>query len=79
MMRGYSTNPVLANPKIVQIAAAHGVAAAQVVLRWALQKGQVVIPRSSNKERMAQNLRLWEFELSPADLGMIDSLSGLIP
>mmetsp|Transcript_77 Transcript_77/g.125 ORF Transcript_77/g.125 Transcript_77/m.125 type:complete len:298 (-) Transcript_77:1107-2000(-) len=79
MMRGYSTNPVLANPKIVQIAAAHGVAAAQVVLRWALQKGQVVIPRSSNKERMAQNLRLWEFELSPADMGMIDSLSGLIP
>jgi len=79
MMRGYTSNPVLANHKVGEVAAAHGVAPAQAVLRWALQKGQVVIPRSSKRERMVQNLDLWAFQLSDADVQLIDSLAGLTP
>jgi 2,5-diketo-D-gluconate reductase A len=61
-------------PAIQEAAAAHGVAPAQVVLRWHLQTGNIVIPKSNSKERMAQNFDLFGFELTPDEMAAIDAL-----
>ena len=47
---------------------------AQVVLRWHLQIGNIVIPKSNSRERMAQNFDLFEFELSADEMSAIDAL-----
>ncbi len=54
---------------------AHGVTAAQVVLRWHLQKGHVILPKSTHVERMRQNVDLGGFELTEAELAAIDALN----
>jgi len=56
-------------------AEAHGVAPAQVVLRWHLQLGNIVIPKSTSRERMAQNFDLTGFELSDEEMSAIDLLN----
>lgn len=48
----------------------------QVVLRWALQLGQVVIPRSANLDHIPQNLQLFDFSLSDAEMQAINTLDG---
>jgi 2,5-diketo-D-gluconate reductase A len=50
------------------------VAPAQVVLRWHLQTGNIVIPKSNSRERMAQNFDLFGFELSAEEMAAIDAL-----
>jgi len=77
--RGYTHNPVLVAPPVLAAAAAHGRSPAQVVLRWALAKGQAVIPKSASREHMEDNLRLFEFSLTPVELQAIDDLDGLLP
>ncbi|KAJ1635661.1 NADP-dependent oxidoreductase domain-containing protein, partial [Pavlovales sp. CCMP2436] len=67
-------NPVLSSALLARIAADNGRSVAQVVLRWALSRGAAVLPRSSNPARMRENLHLFDFELSPAELAQIDSL-----
>ena len=59
------------NKALAKIAAKHGKSVAQVVLRWNAQRGVVTIPKSSHKERMAENLNIWDFELSAADMKLI--------
>jgi 2,5-diketo-D-gluconate reductase A len=59
---------------IQDAAAAHGVQPAQVVLRWHLQTGNIVIPKSNSRERMAQNFDLFGFELTGAEMAAIDAL-----
>jgi 2,5-diketo-D-gluconate reductase A len=59
---------------IQDAAAAHGVTPAQVVLRWHLQTGNIVIPKSGSRERMSQNLDLFGFELTPDEMAAIDGL-----
>ena len=59
------------NKVLAKIAAKHGKSVAQVVLRWNAQRGVVTIPKSSHKERMAENLNIWDFELSAADMKLI--------
>ncbi len=54
--------------------AAHGVAPAQVVVRWHLQSGIIVFPKSNSRERMAQNFDVFGFELSADEMAAIDSL-----
>ena len=71
--RGY-TPELLGNETIQSIAAAHGVSAAQVILRWDLQRGIVVIPGSSNPEHIRENLDLFGFELSDEEMGQIAAL-----
>ena len=53
--------------------------AAEVVLRWALQKGQAVIPKSGNAEHIASNLALFDFVLSEEEVAAIDALDGVVP
>jgi len=63
------THPVLA-----AIAAAHGRTIAQVVLRWLVQRGVVAIPKSVRRERMVENLAVFDFDLSDADVAAIAAL-----
>ena len=59
---------------IGQIAQAHGKSPAQVMLRWGLQHGRSVIPKSTKPERIAENIDVFDFELSGDQLAAIDGL-----
>ena len=59
------------NPTLAQIAATHGKSTAQVMLRWNLQRGVVVIPKSVHRERMEQNLDVFDFELTAQEMAQI--------
>lgn len=65
---------VLADPTIAEIAAAHGRTPAQVVLRWHLQLGNVVIPKSVTPSRIEENFDVFDFQLSAAELTAIEAL-----
>lgn len=66
---------VLDDPVLARIGAAHGVTPAQVTIRWHLQRGDVVFPKSTHRERLAQNLDVFGFTLSDADIAAIDALN----
>ena len=55
-------------------AAAHGVTPAQAVLRWHLQNGIIVFPKTNSKERMAENFDVFGFELSAGEIAAIDGI-----
>lgn len=63
------------NPLLAEIAAAHGKSVAQVALRWLIQRGVVVIPKSTHKERMEQNLDVFDFSLTDEDMRRIATLN----
>ncbi|KHK95910.1 2,5-diketo-D-gluconic acid reductase [Microbacterium mangrovi] len=65
---------VLGDDAIVQIAERHGKSPAQVVLRWHLQQGRVVIPKSVTPARIAANLDVFDFDLDDTELAAIDGL-----
>lgn len=65
---------VLNDPAVLAIAGAHGRTPAQVVLRWHLQQGRVIIPKSVTPARIAENLDILDFELTSADVAAIDAL-----
>jgi 2,5-diketo-D-gluconate reductase A len=65
---------LLDDETIVQVAERHGKTPAQVILRWHLQIGNVVIPKSVTPERIRENLELFDFELSEEDLAAIGRL-----
>lgn len=71
--RGH-TKELLENETIMEIADAHGVSSAQVILRWDLQRGVIVIPGSSNPEHIKENLDLFGFELSDEEMDRINKL-----
>ncbi len=71
--RGH-TAKLLGDSVISGIAKAHGVSSAQVILRWNLQKGVVVIPGSSNPEHIQENTELYDFELTEAEMEQINAL-----
>lgn len=66
---------VMSDEEISDIARAHGVTSAQVMLRWHLQQRRSAIPKSSNPARTAENFAAFDFELSPEDLARIDALN----
>jgi 2,5-diketo-D-gluconate reductase A len=76
VLEGYSPlkRSDLSNPVLADIAAAHGKTAAQVILRWHVEHGFVVIPRSQNRERIEENFDIFDFELSPEELRRVDAL-----
>lgn len=61
-------------PPVVEAARAHGVTPAQAVIRWHLQSGIIVFPKSNSRERMAENFDVFGFELSAAEMAAIDGL-----
>ncbi|MBV8883736.1 MAG: aldo/keto reductase [Chroococcidiopsidaceae cyanobacterium CP_BM_RX_35] len=65
---------VLNDPTITQIADKVGKTPAQVVLRWHIQRGNIVFPKSVTPSRMKENFELFDFELNPTDIGMITAL-----
>ena len=71
--RGH-TAELLSDTVISEIAAAHGVSSAQVILRWNLQKGVVVIPGSSNPDHIKENTELYDFELTDEEMEKINAL-----
>jgi 2,5-diketo-D-gluconate reductase A len=71
---GQGKYDLLGMPAITGIAAAHGVAPAQVVIRWHLQSGIIVFPKSNSAERMRENFDVFGFELSADDMAAIDAL-----
>ena len=71
--RGH-TAELLSDEVISSIAAAHGKSSAQVILRWNLQKGVVVIPGSSNPDHIQENTELFDFELTEEEMERINAL-----
>jgi 2,5-diketo-D-gluconate reductase A len=71
---GASGDELRNDPVITGIAEDHGKSPTQVVLRWHVQLGLVVIPRSSNPGRMAENLDIFDFELTEQEMSTIGSL-----
>ncbi len=65
---------VLGDPVVAAIASAAGRTPAQVVLRWHVQRGSVVFPKSTRPARMRENLALFDFELSADDMARISAL-----
>ncbi len=64
----------LDDPTLNAIGAAHGKSAAQVMLRWQLQKGHIVLPKSANPSRIAENADIYNFSLSTDEMTRIDGL-----
>lgn len=73
-LKGMFTEPVLR-----EIAAKHGKTAAQIILRWNIQQGVVIIPKSVHKERMEENLAIWDFTLDNDDMNKIMALDKNCP
>ena len=71
---GFSQS-TLDDPAILAIAQAHGKSAAQVMLRWGVQQGRSVIPKSVKPARIAENFEIFDFELSGDELAAIDALN----
>ena len=65
---------VLLVPELVQIAQAHGKSPAQVSIRWILQRGLATIPKSIHENRLRENADVYDFELSDAEMAIIESL-----
>ncbi|MFC8668035.1 aldo/keto reductase [Streptomyces sp. NPDC057199] len=67
-------NNIFSDPTLTAIGEAHGKSVAQVVLRWLTQRGVVVIPKSSRPERMAENIAVFDFELTGEEMDRIATL-----
>src|SRR5205823_6125938 len=72
--RDGSHGSTLDDPVIGDIARAHGKTPAQVMLRWGLQHGRSVIPKSTKPSRIAENIDVFDFELSAGEMAAIDGL-----
>lgn len=65
---------IFTHPVLTKIGEKYGKSAAQTALRWNVQRGVVVIPKSTHKERMEQNMDIWDFVLSDEDMKEISAL-----
>ena len=65
---------IFTHPVLTAIGQKYGKSAAQVALRWNVQRGVVVIPKSVHKERIEQNMNVWDFQLSDEDMAEIAKL-----
>lgn len=65
---------IFTHPVLTEIGEKYGKSAAQVALRWNVQRGVVVIPKSTHRDRMEQNISIWDFSLSQEDMDRIAAL-----
>lgn len=65
---------IFTHPVLTAVGQKYGKSAAQVALRWNVQRGVVVIPKSVHKERIEQNMNIWDFQLSDEDMAEIAKL-----
>lgn len=65
---------IFTHPVLTAIGEKYGKTAAQVALRWNIQRGVAVIPKSTHKERMEENMNIWDFSLSGEDMETIAAL-----
>jgi D-xylose reductase len=70
-----ASESVLEESTVRQIAEARGRSPAQVVLRWGVQRGTSIVPKSSRRERLQENLAIFDFELSAPEMDSISSLN----
>ena len=72
---GQGADDLLKSPVLMEIGAQYGKSAAQVALRWLIQRGIVAIPKSMHKERMVSNFDIFDFTLSETDMQRIEPLN----
>lgn len=70
----FGNGQILSNEKLQSIAALYGKSVAQICLRWLLQKGIVPLPKSCNEKRIVENTQIFDFELSEADMKLLDDM-----
>jgi 2,5-diketo-D-gluconate reductase A len=66
---------ILDEPMLEALALKHGKSVAQIVLRWHIQRGVAVIPKSNSKERIVENMNVFDFELSAEEVASISALN----
>jgi diketogulonate reductase-like aldo/keto reductase len=71
LTKGYKLN----DQKLANVAKKYSKTPAQILIRWTLQKDVVVIPKSSHKERILENADVFDFEISPDDMKLLDSFN----
>jgi 2,5-diketo-D-gluconate reductase A len=71
---GQAKYPLLENPAVTAAAKAHGKSPAQAVIRWHLQSGFIVFPKTNHRDRMVENFDVFDFELSDAEFAAITAL-----
>ncbi|MFI6875690.1 aldo/keto reductase [Streptomyces sp. NPDC050400] len=71
---GEDRRSVLQDPAVTTIAEAHGKSPAQVLLRWGIQQGRSVIPKSTKRHRIAENIDVFDFDLTQSELKALDAL-----
>ncbi len=70
---------IVEDPVIIEIAKAHGKTPAQIMIRWAIDRGTVPIPKSVTPERISENIAVFDFELTPDDMSRIATLDPASP
>lgn len=65
---------IFTHPVLTEIGSKYGKTPAQVALKWNVQRGVVIIPKSTHIERMEQNMDIWDFELSADEMAKITAL-----
>jgi len=66
---------LLDHPVVVQIAKQKNLSSALVLLRWALQKGTAIIPKSKEEARIIENLKVFDFQLDQSEIDLLDALN----
>ena len=72
---GGKGSPLVSNPELVAIGIRYGKTAAQVILRWHIQRGVIVLPKSVHQERIIANSQIFDFSLSDADMQSISAMN----
>ena len=65
---------IFTHPVLTEIGKKHGKTAAQIALKWNVQRGVSILPKSVHKERIEQNFDIWNFTISDEDMKKIDTL-----
>ncbi len=65
----------LKNPRLIEIARSYNNSTSQILIRWCLQKGVIVIPKSSQKEHIKENADVFDFNISEADMNKLNNLN----